>query len=139
MEPYRREFLGKGQNISMDKVIKLGRQHEATFGAQQIEYTPNEELTFTLSKPTPDTHARIVDRNTSSAAVQHPTPSAIIVATRDIGVNTATNESAKKRSIRKEVTKTKDDVSLVNHKRTISTLTTVKRLPFGLNISQDIF
>ena len=56
MEPYRRELLGKGEDITLDDVIKLGRQHEAAFhGAQQIEslYTPKSGVDLHAIKTNP--------------------------------------------------------------------------------------
>ena len=48
MEQFRRELLGKGPDLTLEDVVKEGRQHEAAFkGTQQLEdlYKPHPQMT----------------------------------------------------------------------------------------------
>ena len=53
MEPFRRELLGKGPDLTLEDVVKEGRQHEAAFkGTQQLEdlYKSHPQMTVHVIK-----------------------------------------------------------------------------------------
>ena len=99
MEPFRRELLGKGPDLTLEDVVKEGRQHEAAFkGTQQLEdlYKPHPQMTvhsIKNDKKSNTNNVAIVGENTNTEIVLHTIQSAAIAETWVTGRSSAVNSS----------------------------------------------
>ena len=99
MEPFRRELLGKGPDLTLEDVVKEGRQHEAAFkGTQQLEdlYKSHPQMTvhsIKNDKKSETNNVAIVGENTNTETVLHTIQSAAMVETWATGRSSAVNSS----------------------------------------------